>query len=410
MYFRFFFLFNESNYCIEIPCFLCEMTGPKKNLIVFEKKKYEDNQIDKPQTQYYQTSRPLNISYIMAKGKNKTNDERPSKSRTSNGHKSKQHHIRKGRQEISASSTTSKPSTSFPAKLAMWDFDHCDPKRCSGKKLERLGLIKNLRVGQKFQGIVVSPTGKSIVCPNDKEIVETNGAAVVECSWARLDEIPFNKIGGKNERLLPYLVAANPVNYGRPWRLNCVEALAACFAIVGHTDWAELLLLNFSWGLTFLKINEELIELYQQCTDSESITKAQEQWLEKIEQEAKERKNQAHNEDVWMMGNANRQEDNTEHDSDSNEEDAVDSESDIEYDNLGNIIQKKKYDSLGNEMIESKVKYDSLGNIISGEEGSSEEDNDEVSTNKEDNNTVYDNLGNVVTNESITKHMNSLSI
>ena len=97
-------------------------------------------------------------------------------------------------------------------------------------------------------------------------------------------------------------MAANPVNYGRPWRLNCVEALAACFAIVRHTDWAELLLLNFSWGLTFLKINEELIELYQQCTDSESITKAQEQWLEKIEQEAKERKNQAHNEDVWMMG------------------------------------------------------------------------------------------------------------
>ena len=95
-------------------------------------------------------------------------------------------------------------------------------------------------------------------------------------------------------------MAANPVNYGRPWRLNCVEALAACFAIVGHTDWAELLLLNFSWGLTFLKINEELIELYQQCTDSESITKAQEQWLEKIEQEAKERKNQAHNEDVSM--------------------------------------------------------------------------------------------------------------
>ena len=63
--------------------------------------------------------------------------------------------------------------------------------------------------------------------------------------------------------------------------------------------------------------------------------------VRKIEQEAKERKNQAHNEDVWMMGNVNRQEDNNKHDSDSNEEDAVDSESDIEYDNLGNIIQKE---------------------------------------------------------------------
>ncbi|GME79364.1 unnamed protein product [[Candida] boidinii] len=194
----------------------------------------------------------------MAKGKNKDKSDRvSSKPQKTSGYSSSKGHGR-GRQE--QRHTTGK-ITSFPAKMAMWDFNHCDPKRCSGKKLERLGLIKNLRIGQKYQGVVVSPNGKSVVCPDDREVVEKNGAAVVECSWARLDEIPFNKIGGRNERLLPYLVAANPVNYGRPMRLNCVEALAACFAIVGHDDWARELLKNFSWGLTFLDINEELLKI-----------------------------------------------------------------------------------------------------------------------------------------------------
>ncbi|CEP63381.1 ribosome biogenesis protein TSR3 LALA0_S08e01112g [Lachancea lanzarotensis] len=249
----------------------------------------------------------------------------------------------------------------FPVKLAMWDFDQCDPKRCSGKKLERLGLIKSLRVGQKFQGIVVSPNGKGVVCPNDLQTVEENGAAVVECSWARLDEIPFNKIGGKHERLLPYLVAANQVNYGRPWRLNCVEALAACFAIVGRLDLATELLSHFSWGLGFLELNKELLETYQKCTDSESVKAAENAWLEKIEREAQERKKRSEDDDIWMTGNVNRGNAGEKSDTEDNNSDSEENPTDSE------ALHSSK-----------PVTYDSLGNAIYGEE-EEEEDEDEES-------------------------------
>lgn len=41
-------------------------------------------------------------------------------------------------------------------KAACWDLGHCDMKRCSGKRLMRLGMMRELHVGQKFAGVVIS--------------------------------------------------------------------------------------------------------------------------------------------------------------------------------------------------------------------------------------------------------------
>ncbi|KAK9477245.1 hypothetical protein V1514DRAFT_353440 [Lipomyces japonicus] len=223
----------------------------------------------------------------------------------------------------------------LPVKTAMWDFDQCDPKRCSGKKLARLGLIKNLRIGQKFQGVVISPNGKVPVSPADREILEEHGTAVVECSWARVQEIPWSRIGGRCERLLPYLIATNPVNYGRPWKLNCVEAIAAAFAITGHQDWAEQIMSHFSWGHAFLKVNKELIDIYCQCEDAQAVIQAQEEWLDKIDRDYEERSaKKANGDDIWLEGNMNRLQiedsDLSEDDDDAEEEEDDDDDVDGE--------------------------------------------------------------------------------
>jgi pre-rRNA-processing protein TSR3 len=109
---------------------------------------------------------------------------------------------------------------------------------------------------------------------------------------------------------VPYLVAANPTNYGRPWRLNCVEALAATFFICGHQDWAEDVLSSFSYGEAFLEINSALLKRYAACATEEEIKKAEETWLEKIEREYAEdradRAAAAEDGDAWRGGNLNR--------------------------------------------------------------------------------------------------------
>ncbi|KAL5120343.1 ribosome biogenesis protein tsr3 [Pleosporales sp. CAS-2024a] len=236
-------------------------------------------------------------------------------------------------QEEGADGANTRPAK--PAyKAACWDLGHCDAKRCSGKRLMRLGMMRELHVGQKFAGVVVSPKAKKMISREDKDLLEQYGAAVVEASWKRIDEVPFGRIGGKCERLLPYLVAANPTNYGRPWRLNCVEALASCFHICGHAEWAESILSTFSYGEAFLEINSALLKRYMACENEEEIKKAEEVWLEKIEREYSESRTEKEDgaeEDEWAGGNMNRmpidesdEDEEDEGEEDEDEEDQID--------------------------------------------------------------------------------------
>ncbi|KAL7892895.1 hypothetical protein HDV63DRAFT_226719 [Trichoderma sp. SZMC 28014] len=232
-------------------------------------------------------------------------------------------------------------------KAACWDLGHCDPKRCSGKKLMKLGMMRELHLGQRHGGVIITPNGKKVISPADRELMDHFGAAVVECSWARTKEVQWNKVGGKCERLLPYLVAANTVNYGKPWRLNCVEALAAAFAICGHLDWAEQILAPFSYGPSFLEINSTLLKKYAACADEAAVKRTEEEWMERLEQEYAESREEGED-DMWTRGNTNRlasvdsDEDDEDEEENSDEEEHSEEEGSIDGIYLGKKPPNKK--------------------------------------------------------------------
>lgn len=211
--------------------------------------------------------------------------------------------------------------------LAMWDFCQCDSKKCSGRKLLRMGLVRKLPLGRFFGGIVLSPDGKNVVSPLDREIVESHGIAVIDCSWAQVGTTQLSKARAAYPRLLPFLIAANPINYGKPVQLCCAEALAAMLYITGHKDEAVELMDKFSWGHSFIELNEDLLERYSQCADAKEVLEVQDQYIRESEEEAAHHKSESYSIDDYMLsGNPNRPVDNEYED----EEDEYDDEEEEE--------------------------------------------------------------------------------
>ena len=195
----------------------------------------------------------------------------------------------------SSSSSSSDYSDSEPTrhvsltKLALWELSQTDVRRDSGSQLCRKGMCRRLKVGQRFPGIVLTPNGKAVISPADAELVIRHGLCVVNCSWARLEDVPFAKLKSGGDRLLPFLVAANPTKYGQPFTLSSAEALAAGLVIVGRDDDAREVMSCFRWGDSFWQLNDEMLRVYAACKDGAEVVKAQEAFMNDIKAERAER-------------------------------------------------------------------------------------------------------------------------
>jgi len=164
--------------------------------------------------------------------------------------------------------------------ITVYHAGQCDPKKCTALKLKRHQLIKIVRQVRWLPrgAVILSPFSKKAFSPADKERLKNRGLAALDCSWAHADDLfKFSMRGAL--RCLPYLVAANPVNYGIPTKLSTVEALASALYVTGYRDKAERLLSLFKWGPNFLELNRELLEAYVQTRDSSEVVEVQKRFI-----------------------------------------------------------------------------------------------------------------------------------
>ncbi len=171
------------------------------------------------------------------------------------------------------------PTNKKYLKLYLYHADQCHPKKCTGKKLARFDLINLFKNVNRIPpgSILLDPMAEKAISPADNI---TKGITVLDCSWEKVEEIfPLLQKKRMQHRALPFLVAANPVNFGRPFRLNSGEAFAAALYILDYKEQAEELLSKFKWGKTFFDLNKQLLEEYSNARDSSEIIRIQGEYI-----------------------------------------------------------------------------------------------------------------------------------
>ncbi len=169
-----------------------------------------------------------------------------------------------------------------PVRLYAYHAGQCDPKKCTARRLERMGLLTFVpRIAALPGGtVLLTPEGERALSRADASRAQRHGLSVLDLSWKITEKVGgFPAAPKAAGRALPYLVAANPVNYGKPFLLSSAEALAAALRILGDAVRARELLSKFAWGEQFLRLNREPLEAYAAAVDSAGVVAAQAEFI-----------------------------------------------------------------------------------------------------------------------------------
>jgi pre-rRNA-processing protein TSR3 len=313
---------------------------PKKSKkICYEEKGYKNNKKIYMKKSLYETSEGKDEE----KDKDENNEQNINKNKESDDNENDNNDSQNEEDEYEE----------FTIKLSMLYFDQCDPKKCTGKKMERLGLLKETKFSRNYGGILLTPNGKKICSIEDHDIIANKGICVIDCSWAKFNELhlDLHKI---ETRSLPFMVAVNPVNFGKAFKLSCAEAFAACLLLGGFEKEARFIMDHFKWGEHFFKINEELFGKYKGVKSQEELKEIQEKYInDELVRKQKRKESDG-------LGEFN------------------------EEMNKKNKNKQKKEDDNENDENENKINNDDNDNINQNQNNIKEDDNENEKENEED--------------------------
>lgn len=166
-------------------------------------------------------------------------------------------------------------------RLVVYHANEDDPKKCTAKKLHRFGfasLQKDIR-RLPNQAILLNPFAEKSLSSEDAPDANIHGLVALDCSW-RTAEQTFHSLETRMvPRALPFLLAANPVNYGKPFRLSTLEAFAAALYILGEVNQAAEIVRIYTWGHRFLELNKEPLEEYRQARTSAEVIRLMKKYI-----------------------------------------------------------------------------------------------------------------------------------